>query len=119
MPTPAEAKESFPGLARAYSISAQIRYRHRRIDDQQQRQLMQDPDRREIVLRIVAQIPIKGGPDADRTVGPKQNRIAVRRRMRHRLGADMAAGARAIVHHHLLAELARHGGGHCARQHVG
>jgi hypothetical protein len=39
---------------------------------------------------------------------------SMRNCMRHRLGADMAAGARAIVHHRLLAELARHGGGYCA-----
>ena len=60
--------------------------------DQQQRQLAQDSDRREIALGIVSQILIKRGPDAECTVGPKQYRIAVRCRMRHRLGADMAAG---------------------------
>ena len=49
----------------------------------------------------------------------KQQRIAIRRRTRHQLGADDAARARTIVDHHLLPQHLRQAAGGDARHDVG
>ena len=93
--------------------------RYLRIDDQHQRQLMQHADRNEILLRIVAQILVERRPDAERAVGAEQHGVTIRRRLRHRFGADIAAGTGPVFDDDLLAEPLRHRGCDRARQHVG
>ena len=56
---------------------------------------------------------------ADRVVGAdEQQRIAVRRRIDRRGGGDIAAGAGAVLHHELLAEMLRQPLAHDARHDV-
>jgi hypothetical protein len=83
----------------------QVLRRHRRIDDQQLRQRVQEPDRRKIMRGIVVELGVNRRPDAESPVGAEQDRIAVGNCMSDCGGADMAAGARPVVNDHLLAEV--------------
>jgi len=58
--------------------------------------------RREIALPVVGHALVQRCGDGQRAVGREVERIAVRLRMRRKLGPDQAASARPIVDHHLL-----------------
>jgi hypothetical protein len=75
-------------------------------------------DRRKILRGVVGQL-LQMHQDRLRGVQAHQQRVAVRRRLRDRIGADHARAAGAILHHHgragCLGDLRRDG----ARQDVG
>ncbi len=59
---------------------------------------------REIAHRIEGHAREKARVDRERSRGAHQHRVAVGRRLRDDIGADVAAGARPVVDHHLLRE---------------
>jgi len=58
-------------------------------------------DRREVLHRVERQRPIERA-GARHGAGVQQHGVAVRRRLCHRVGTDVAAGARPVVDHHRL-----------------
>ena len=80
-------------------------------------------DRRRVAQKIEIEMLIKRGVDGVRT-GHQQQRVTVGRRLHHRLGGDVGAGAWPVVDDELLAELfgqpfrrqPRHGVGGAARR---
>src|SRR5262249_41935269 len=60
------------------------------IDDEQERPLADERNRREIARRVIRQLGIGGGNDRVAR-GNDQERVAVGRRFGHRVGADDAA----------------------------
>jgi hypothetical protein len=96
----------------------QILCRHRRIDDQQLRQCVQKSDRRKVALGIVIELTVDRRPDAERSVGTKENRVAIRARMSDGCGTNMPTSTRPIIDHHLLAEAGRQRRRDSAREHV-
>ena len=78
--------------------------------------LQHHPDRRE--LQRVDGHSLEGvRVDGERVGVAGEQRVAVRPRAQHRVGAEVAAGAALVVHHHRLAERGRHAGrAGCARR---
>ena len=78
---------------------------------------------RRVTQKIEIEMLVKRGVDGVGT-GDQQQRIAVGRRLHHRLGGDVGAGARPVIDDELLAELfgqpfgrqPRHGVGGAARR---
>jgi hypothetical protein len=75
-------------------------------------------DRREVLERIVRQLRIQRRADR-KCVRMHDQRVAIGARVHHDLAGDDPAGARAIVHHDLLARIFRHLSANQAREHVG
>ncbi len=71
------------------------------------------------LLRVVGHLAVQRLVDAVRAHGAHQQRVAVRRRLGHDVGADVAAGAGAVLHDELLAEGLGQFGRQRARQDVG
>ncbi len=59
--------------------------------------------RREVLARVEIQAFVDTGVDGERAVGHQQG-AAVRCGLGHGMGADVAAGARPVLHHHGLAQ---------------
>ena len=76
-------------------------------------------DRREIAHGIVGHVPIEARIDGVRGDRRHQQRVAVGRRLRDLIGADIAARAHPVVHHELLAQQLSHLRAHDARDGVG
>ena len=76
-------------------------------------------DEQEVALRVVAHVAI--GELVDGSVGDRRGaeRVAVGRRFRDRVHADVAGSAGAVLHHEGLAEALRKLLGHQAGEHVG
>ena len=74
-------------------------HRQRRVDHQHERHVRHQPDRDEILDRIIGQILEHA--DVDRHGGRcrHQQRVAVRRRLRRRHGGDDVGAARAVLDH--------------------
>ena len=67
--------------------------------DQRDRHRGDQPDRREILARIVARIGIEARIDRDRAGVAEQQRVAVGLGLGDRAGAEIAAGAGAVIDH--------------------
>ena len=78
--------------------------RHAGIDHQHVGLPADHRDRREILDRVVGQAGAEARRDRLRARGSDPDRVAVGRRLGDRVGADVAAGARAVLDHDLLAE---------------
>ena len=78
----------------------------------------QTGDRRDVLEKIERQRFIERGVDGARG-RHEQNRVAVRRRIDHRLGGDIAPCPAPVLDHHLLAEMLRQPLRHDPRHHVG
>ena len=74
-----------------------------RIDHDDIRHRADEPDRCE-VLAFIAGVLGEAERDGQRRIGAEQDRVAVRRALRDRAGADRAAGAAAVVDHDRLLE---------------
>ena len=110
---PPEAWLSLPGLALACAISSPTVFTgtpsctstHLRDRGQQRHRL-------EVALRVVGEVRVDHRVHRHGAVVRHQQRVAVGRRLRRRLGADDHGGARAVLDHHRLApelgELGRH-----------
>ncbi len=61
-------------------------------------------DRREIAQRVERHAAVEVRVDGDLAVGQQPHGMAVGRRLRHQLRRDVAVRARAVLHHHRLAE---------------
>jgi hypothetical protein len=79
-------------------------HRQRRRHHQHQRDLGHARDRREVGHRVETQLAVQRLVDRVRAVGAVEQGVAVGRGLRHRLRADVAAGAAAVVDEHRLAE---------------
>jgi hypothetical protein len=75
-------------------------------------------DRREILARVVAGVRIERGVDGKRARVGEQDRVAVGGALGDRAGRDRAAGAAAILDHHLLPERLAHALGDEARERI-
>ena len=82
--------------------------RERGIHHQRIRRIADHADRRKILARIVADILVERRSDRQRAGIAEQQRVAVGIALRHRLGADGAAGAGAVVDHDFFAEQFAH-----------
>ena len=76
-----------------------------RVDDHDVRRRTGEPDRREILDRIVRQLGIKPRIDAVRRNVGEQQRVAVGRRLGGQFRAEQPAGARTVVDDDLLVDL--------------
>ena len=104
VPTPAEAKFSLPGLALACAISSgMVLTGSVGIDHHDVGRACGAGDRRDVAQEVEAQLLIERVVDRVRR-HPLQQRVAVRRRLHHRLGPDVAAGARPVLDQDRLAE---------------
>src|SRR2546425_6034286 len=72
------------------------------------------PDGREILDWIVGHLLVEPGIDRMRRHRRHQQRVAVRRRFRDDIGADIAARAGPVLHHEWLSEQLRHSRTHDA-----
>ena len=77
--------------------------RQRRVDDEHVRRDRDQRDRREVLDRVVRHLRVEAGVDRVRRQRSHQDRVAVGRRFRNEIGADVAARAGAVVHHNALA----------------
>ncbi|MNN14367.1 hypothetical protein D3C81_1274280 [compost metagenome] len=78
--------------------------RHGRMHHQQVGRVGQHRHALEIFLRAEAQLGVHGRADGQRAHIAQQQRVVVRAGLRHHGRADVAVGARAVVHHHGLAQ---------------
>ncbi len=76
------------------------------------------PDRREILARVVADVAVERRIDRERAGAAEHQRVAVGRGLRHRARGDRAAGAGAVLDDDVLAERLAHLLGDDARHHV-
>jgi hypothetical protein len=104
VPLPAEPQLSLPGLALAHGDElGQCLRRHTIRRDEHVGEDRCRGDRNEILLQVVGQRLVRrGGHGA--VHGVQQHRVAVGWCLGRQAGADRAAGAAAVVDHHLLAE---------------
>ena len=120
VPMPGEPKLSLPRLrARQRDEVLQRLGFDLRMHDEQHRHIGDVGDGNERGLGVERHLGVEeliGCEDAGRR---HQQRVAVGRRLRDRVGADIAAGARAVFHDDRLAERLRHLVADRARQHVG
>lgn len=93
-------------------------WRQLRIDHDHIGHGREQPDRREILQRIVGQLLVERLVRGQRAGGAHQQGVAVRGGVRGRRGADIAAGAGAVVDHEGLSERGRHAVEQDARDHV-
>src|SRR5580693_3174447 len=91
--------------------------RERRIDRHDQRRALDAGDRRDVARKTEIEIGVERGVDRARGAG-EQQRVAVGGRMRHHGGADVGAGAAAILDDDLLADPLRYCLRHEARNNV-
>ena len=75
----------------------------RRMNDEAGDRVADAADREEILLRIVGRL-LQERQDRQRGAWREEERVSVGRRLHHRLGADHATGAAAVLDHELLAE---------------
>jgi hypothetical protein len=92
--------------------------RNGRVHQHDQRARGDQPDRREIPSRVVADILIERRIDRERAGAAETERIAVGRGFRDLARRDRAAGAALVLDHDLLAERAAHLLGDDARHQV-
>ena len=83
--------------------SGDRRSRHRWIEQDHHRHADDAGDRRGVANEVEIELFVERGVDRVGD-GGKQQRISVRRRVHHGLGADIAAGARPVLRHEGLAE---------------
>jgi chromosome condensin MukBEF MukE localization factor len=76
-------------------------------------------DRRQLAERVVVQVARQRRRGHQRAVDGEQQRIAIGGGARHHAGADIAAGAGTVFHHHRLAQRGGQLFGHDARDQVG
>ena len=107
-----------PGLALASAISSRTEVASSfGLADQHQLRGNELRHRDEVLHHVERQRAVDGG--ADRLpVGVLQDGVAVGRRLRDRVGRDIAAGARAVLHDYRLAERLGELGAHHAGQRV-
>ena len=104
VPLPAEPQLSLPGLALAQAMSSgKVLAGTRFAATSTSGKIAAVVDRNEVLLQVVGQRLVRGGGDGA-VHRVQQHRVAVRRRLRCRGGADRAAGAAAVVDDDLLAE---------------
>ena len=65
-------------------------------------------NRREVLFKIIGQAGLQHRRISERPVGAQQQRIAIGRRLRDRIGADHAARPGAVFHNDRLAQERRH-----------
>ena len=83
VPTPGDAKLSLPGCAFARSIELlDVARRHVGIDDEQERHVRHEPDRREIAQRVVRHLHAERGIHREPGRRAERDRVAVGRRFR-------------------------------------
>ena len=92
--------------------------RHARMHHQRDRNFGDQRDRREARDRVVVQLSVEGLVAGQRR-RCHQQRIAVRRGLRHDLVADVAARARPVVHHHGLSQRGPQRRRHEPRKNIG
>ena len=83
----------------------------RRVADDHERNRREHGHRLEVLHRVERHLRVQAHVGRQRTGRAHAQRVAVGRRLRHHREPDVAARARPVVHHHLLAELvvqARH-----------
>ncbi len=93
--------------------------RHLGVHGQHVRHVHQVGDRREVLDRIVRILGVGGGVGRHRAHSGDAERVAVRRGLGQRVGADRAAATATVLHHHGLAQLAAQRVGHGAADDVG
>ena len=79
-------------------------HRHVVVDQQDERQMRHHRDRLEILHRVVGDLLVERRIDRHRRAGRHQQRVTVGRGFRHRIDADLLAGAGPVLHHERLAE---------------
>ena len=79
--------------------------RQRRIHQQDERQVRDHRDRREVLHRVVAELLVERRIDAHRRARRHQQRVAIGRRLDDRVDADLLARAGTVLDHEGLAEL--------------
>ena len=84
----------------------QVLRRQRRLRDHHVRHRRDQAHRREVLHRVVVDLRVQRRADGERR-RDQHDGVAVGRRPRRRLGADVAAGAAAVLGHHRLAEARR------------
>jgi hypothetical protein len=114
-PVEVEPKARPPGVDQPRDVGDS----ERGIGQQHVRRGGDDGDRCEVAHRIVGQAAEHRGVDAVGVDGRHHQRVAVRRAARDGLGADVARGARPVVHDGVLAEALVEPVGDQARQDVG
>jgi hypothetical protein len=78
-----------------------------------------EPDRREVLARIIAEIVKQAGSGPQRRIRDQEDGVAVGRGFRRGPGGDRAAGARSIVDDDLLSQRFAHLVGDAARRRAG
>ena len=98
-----------PGLAFSCSTSSLIELTGMLMfADQRGRHERDQRDRHEILERIVGELAVEERIHHQRAVDRHQQRVAVGRRLRHRLGADDGVRSRPVVDDDLLAQILAH-----------
>jgi hypothetical protein len=93
-----------------------VPYGHGRFDHQHVGHGGDQRDRRRVTLRRIGHALLEQrGIGRNLSRGRQQQRVAIRRCLRHALGGDHGAGAGAVLHQHRLAE----GHAHLLRQQAG
>ena len=104
VPLPGLLYDSLPGLSFAYCEELGQRLeRLLRVRHQHDRHRRDQADRREVALHVERRLDAERRIDRD-LVRCDQQRVAVGRRARHDIGADVAARARLVVDHDGLVE---------------
>jgi hypothetical protein len=123
MPARADAEGAVVDLARllAGERNQIVKRAHGecRIDDQRLRADAKPCDGREIVERVEGKPAVEVRIGDEGRVRRDQQRVAVGRGLGHGFGADLAGGARLVLHHHLLAQAFREPLRQRARKNVG
>jgi hypothetical protein len=98
------SKRELPGLGlRQRDQLVNALYGHRRVRNEHQRERAEARDAGEIAREAVGQLGVQARVRGERG-GQEHQRVAVRRRARNELRADVAVAAAAVVDHELLAE---------------
>ncbi|MBI2297250.1 MAG: hypothetical protein HYU76_14725 [Betaproteobacteria bacterium] len=105
VPVPAEATVSLPGFARGAVDQFPDRADPGFLARQHyQRHDVHPRDGRVVLHRVVREVRDDHGIDRERAARAHQQRVAVGRRLRHQVGADVAAASPPVVHHDGLPE---------------
>jgi P-type Cu+ transporter len=89
------------------------------VDGQRQRHIGDGGHRREVALHVVGQLGVEHRVGHKGGVVREQQGVAVRCGLGHHLGANAGVGARAVFHHHGLAQQLAHALGHAPPDDVG
>ena len=102
-PVPEDEKVYLSGLARTSATNSRALLAGKSGSPPARRRQRDQAHRREILERVVRDL-LQVRHDRDRPARSGEQRVAVRRALHHHVGADRAAGARAVVDYERLAE---------------